>query len=324
MEESNLNPILKKLAKMNIIRRGEIRASRNRWARKPGDRIEYPYYLCNNLAELRIMIRELVKTSKGYDAGFILGIIKGSKYLESMQKQFKEALKENIMDELRNSYPPYKDPFFLKVIQPSIDVESIACPNGRIGSEIELWYSEYRTIESFKQFIFENENKLTALQIICKRFSGRHFLTFGDIRQLADAMKNPPYNLSPNLIWKAYMQLTNSTVKSPGEIMNLTNIISLVRYTTGECQILQPFAETVNERFQSWLGEQERAGQRFTPEQLEWLEMIKQYISVCANIDIGDLEMVPFCELGGPMEGYKIFGQELGGILEDLNEALMR
>ena len=35
-----------------------------------------------------------------------------------------------------------------------------------------------------------------------------------------------------------------------------------------------------------------------------------------------DLEMAPFFERGGPVKAYKLFGQRLGEMLEDLNEAL--
>jgi hypothetical protein len=35
-----------------------------------------------------------------------------------------------------------------------------------------------------------------------------------------------------------------------------------------------------------------------------------------------DLEMAPFYERGGPIRAYKLFGQNLGGIMAELNEAL--
>jgi predicted transcriptional regulator len=120
MEDSNLNPILQELKEMKIVRRGRIRVSRNQLAKKPGQHLEYPYYLSNKLNELKIIIREIVKTNKVYDAGFVLGIMRKSKYLEFMQERFKSDLRKNMMDELRNSYPPFKDPFFINVIEPSI------------------------------------------------------------------------------------------------------------------------------------------------------------------------------------------------------------
>jgi type I restriction enzyme R subunit len=63
-------------------------------------------------------------------------------------------------------------------------------------------------------------------------------------------------------------------------------------------------------------------GHKFTPDQMEWLEMIKQHISTSLRIDMDDLEMAPFYERGGPIRAYKLFGQNLGEIMDELNEAL--
>ena len=51
----------------------------------------------------------------------------------------------------------------------------------------------------------------------------------------------------------------------------LTDIISLIRFATGQEQVLEPFSESVNEKFEEWLGKQERLGRKFTIEQKEWL-----------------------------------------------------
>lgn len=102
----------------------------------------------------------------------------------------------------------------------------------------------------------------------------------------------------------------------------LTDIISLVRFAIEESPILQPFTETVNERFLSWLSDQEKSGQQFTQEQKEWLEMIKEHIAASMHIEMDDLELAPFYERGGPVKAYRLFGPGLGGILEELNEVL--
>ena len=103
----------------------------------------------------------------------------------------------------------------------------------------------------------------------------------------------------------------------------LTDIISLVRFTIGDVEILEPFPETVTRRFDSWLTEQEQAGTIFTPEQREWLKMIKEHIATSLSIDMDDFEYTPFAEKGGPVKAYQIFGEELGTILETLNEQLV-
>jgi type I restriction enzyme R subunit len=122
----------------------------------------------------------------------------------------------------------------------------------------------------------------------------------------------------------AYQQLEKSKVKGAGPQKLLTNIVSLVRFAIGAVDVLQPFSETVNQRFDGWLAEQEKQGRRFTPEQLEWLNMIKEHIATSLTIGIEDFENVPFNQKGGAIKANKLFGQELNKIMEELNMVLVK
>jgi type I restriction enzyme R subunit len=177
-------------------------------------------------------------------------------------------------------------------------------------------------INTFKQFIKENKDELTALQIIYSKPYGRRHLTFLEIKKLAEAIEKPPYYLTPEVLWKAYEQLDRLKVKGAGPHKLLTNIISLIRFATGESNVLEPFPETVDHRFESWIEEQDGAGISFTPEQKEWLLMIKNHIASSVSIEKDDFENVPFNQKGGMVKAYQLFGQELDSILTQLNEAL--
>ena len=148
-------------------------------------------------------------------------------------------------------------------------------------------------------------------------------MTYDQIDELAETIKKTPYHIAPEQVWKAYEQLEKSKVRGASPHRLLTDIISLVRFTIGDVNILEPFYETVTRRFDSWLTEQEQAGTVFTPEQREWLKMIKDHIASSLSIDMGDFEYTPFVEKGGPVKAYQIFGEELGTILETLNEQLV-
>lgn len=181
-----------------------------------------------------------------------------------------------------------------------------------------------RTIVStFKGFIKDNKDELTALQIIYGKPYGARRLTYDEIRQLAEAIKKPPYQLTQELIWQAYEQLERSKVKGAGPQKLLTNIVSLIRFAIGESDILEPFPETVNRRFNDWLAQQQEAGRTFTPEQRKWLEMIKEHIATSVSIGIDDFESVPFYEKGGAVKANKVFEKRLDKLLEELNEALV-
>jgi type I restriction enzyme R subunit len=177
-------------------------------------------------------------------------------------------------------------------------------------------------VNNFKQFIEDNKDELTALQIIYNKPYGRRHLTYREIKELAEAIEKPPYNLSPELLWQAYEQLDRSKVKGADPQKLLTNIISLIRFATGENDMLEPFPMTVNQRFEKWIEEQESTGVSFTQEQKEWLLMIKNHIASSVTIEMDDFENVPFNQKGGMVKAHQLFGQELNNILTDLNEAL--
>jgi type I restriction enzyme R subunit len=178
------------------------------------------------------------------------------------------------------------------------------------------------TVESFKRFLDENRDEITALQIIYSKPYGKRHLTYEQIKQLAEAIERPPYVINQNQVWQAYEQLDRSRVKGAGPQKLLTNIVSLVRFALGESQVLSPFPETVEERFDSWLSQQEASGKIFNPEQIEWLRMIKEHIATSLAMGMDDFDYAPFHERGGIMRAHNLFGQDLGRIMNELNEAL--
>jgi type I restriction enzyme, R subunit len=177
-------------------------------------------------------------------------------------------------------------------------------------------------VDTFRRFIEENKNELTAIQLIYNKPYGRRHLTYEEIKQLSESIKKPPYFLTPEVIWQAYEQLEKSKVRGAGPQKLLTNIISLMRFALGESDVLEPFSDMVDRRFNEWLAQQEGLGKRFTPEQMEWLTMIKEHIATSLSIGVDDFELAPFNQKGGAVKVYQLFGQQLNGILEELNERL--
>ncbi len=109
-------------------------------------------------------------------------------------------------------------------------------------SEDSLRYAGYdeaakeraqETVDKFKKFIEENHDELTALEIIYSKPHGQRFLTYAEIKKLARAIERPPYDLSTDLVWKAYEHLERAKVRGAGPQKLLTNIVSLVRFAVG-------------------------------------------------------------------------------------------
>lgn len=177
-------------------------------------------------------------------------------------------------------------------------------------------------IESFKRFMAENRDELTALQIFYSRPYGQRHLTFEQVQELAAAIEKPPYSLTPERLWQAYERLEQARVKGAGPKRLLTDLISLVRFALGEAELLEPWPETVERRFEGWLAAQKLRSREFTPEQLEWLRLIKDHVATSLTVEVDDLEYAPFFEKGGPMKAMQLFGPELPRILNEVNEAL--
>ena len=83
------------------------------------------------------------------------------------------------------------------------------------------------TVASFRQFIEESKDEITALQIIYER-PFRRPVAYEELRGLANALQSPPRSWTTESLWNAYRQVEQSKVR--GSVKSaLTDIISLVR-----------------------------------------------------------------------------------------------
>jgi type I restriction enzyme R subunit len=176
-------------------------------------------------------------------------------------------------------------------------------------------------VESFEKFIQDHKDEITALQVLYSRpFKAR--LRFEDIKELASTIERPPYLWTESQLWQAYAALDRSKVKGVGIKRILTDLVSLVRFAIHQDNELVPFPELVNVNFKAWVGQQENMGKKFTDEQKRWLEMIRDHIAANLSIEKEDFDYAPFAQEGGIGKVYKLFGNEVNMIIEELNEAL--
>jgi type I restriction enzyme R subunit len=178
----------------------------------------------------------------------------------------------------------------------------------------------HEVVRSFEQFLAENRDEITALQVLYSRPYGQR-LRFADIRALAQAIEAPPRSLTPERLWQAYEALERAKVRGSGGRM-LTDIVALVRFALHQQDELVPYAEQVGERFDRWLAQQEAAGRGFTGEQRTWLTMIRDHIAASLRIELDDFDEVPFTQHGGRGAVYNAFGPSLRPLLDELNEVL--
>jgi type I restriction enzyme, R subunit len=175
-------------------------------------------------------------------------------------------------------------------------------------------------VTSFRQFIEDHKDEITALQVLYSTPYARR-LTFKEIKELAHAIGRPPRQWTPERLWQAYEALDRSKVRGSPE-RTLTDLVSLVRYALDQDDELEPFAAKVKERFEAWLAEQRQAGRDFSQEQLRWLERIRDHIATSLAITPEDFEYTPFAEEGGLGKATQVLGDDLPGILDALSEVL--
>ncbi len=175
-------------------------------------------------------------------------------------------------------------------------------------------------VESWRQFIDDNKDEITALQVLYSQPYGGG-LGYDDIKELASAIKRPPHRWTPDALWEAYETLDASKVRGSGHRVS-TDLVSLVRYTLGEADALVSYPDLVDERFEAWLLQQTNAGRSFSQEQAAYLELIKDRIATNLGIEPEELTASPFSTHGGLGKAKQLFGDELDALLDDLTTVL--
>ena len=197
------------------------------------------------------------------------------------------------------------------------------------------------TVESFKAFIEEHKDEITALQIlfsIPRKNVGAHGMrpsgrtpstgripsapTYEQLKELAEALQQPPRTWTTESLWRAYATLERDRVRGVNERRVLADLVSLVRHALLTDEELVPYPERVSRRYREWIAAQEAAGRTFTPAQRWWLDSIAAHIGVNLSISSDDLNASPFFEKGGQVAAVKTFGNELPALLDELNQAL--
>ncbi|HVU60885.1 MAG TPA: DEAD/DEAH box helicase family protein [Mycobacteriales bacterium] len=175
-------------------------------------------------------------------------------------------------------------------------------------------------VESWRAYLDEHRDEITALHVLYEQPQpGR--VSFDELRELAERIRRPPYNWTPDLIWSAYEAIEVDRVRH-ADRHTVTDLVSLVRFTLGSDSELVPYAEKVRERYRSWLAQQEQAGVAFTERERWWLDRIADVVSTSAGITADDLDNAPFVERGGVDGAIRDLGTDASSYLEQLNQEL--
>lgn len=174
-------------------------------------------------------------------------------------------------------------------------------------------------IKDFISWMEDNKNELLALQIFYNQPFRRRELTYSMIKEVLEKLQNDKPTLAPLSVWKAYEALEQCNGSPRNE---LTAIISLIRKVSGLDKTLTAYDKTVDKNFQDWVFKKQAGTTKFNEEQMQWLRMIKDYVTNSYHIDKEDFDLNPFNAQGGLGKMWQLFGEDCELIIAELNEVL--
>lgn len=174
--------------------------------------------------------------------------------------------------------------------------------------------------KNFTQYIQDHKDELEVIQLLYSR-PYRAGLRYRHLKELAEVLKRPPVNATPERLWHAFRVIQPEAVPE-WKGKPVVNLIALVRHALDPAAPVVPFADTIDERYRAWLSEKEAAGATFTSQQRQWLDAIKDHIASSLRIELDDLEEPPLKQLGGLGKAHEVFGDRLSALLEELNGSL--
>jgi type I restriction enzyme R subunit len=190
-----------------------------------------------------------------------------------------------------------------------------AGPQGRVQEQAAA------VVQSFKDFLAAQRDQLTALRLYYSQPYRRKELTFQMVQEVAEALQQPPYNLTSERVWASYERTLK--LKTDGSQQRLlTDLVALIRYEVGVDTELRPYADTVRKNFQDWAFRKQAGHVKFTEAQMAWLHLVRDHIATSVHLDRDDLELGTMGQQGGLAKMYQLFGEEMDTLIDELNETL--
>ena len=175
--------------------------------------------------------------------------------------------------------------------------------------------------QEFQHYLEANRDEIDALTIFYAQPHRRRELTYAMIREVFDRLKSDRPRLAPLRVWQAYALLDDYKGAQP--VGELTALVALIRRACGIDATLSPYSETVRRNFQNWIMTRHSgSGDKFNEAQMEWLRMIRDHVITSFHLERDDLDMAPFDGKGGLGQMYKLFGDGMDGVIDELNEVL--
>ena len=182
-------------------------------------------------------------------------------------------------------------------------------------------------IQSFADYIQQHKDEIAAIGFFYQQPYQRRALTLEMLEELHAHLAKPPLMLTTERLWSAYARVQTSAVKGADKKRQFTDLVSLLRFALGldgEQGELKPFADEVDKRFQAWtFRHNAQRATAFTPEQMDWLRLMKDHIASSCSIARDDFDLPGMADKGGLQKAWRLFGKELDGLMDEMNVELV-
>ncbi len=142
------------------------------------------------------------------------------------------------------------------------------------------------------------------------------------LKELEKKLRENHASWTEDRLWDAFAVTEPKRVKGRSQAGRFADLVALVRFALEQQSVLAPFADSVSDRFDEWLMDKAKAGTVFTPEQLAWLNLMRDQIATSLSIESDDFEYAPFSQRGGLGKAHQLFGEQLPKLLDELNHVL--
>src|SRR6266568_7065728 len=161
-------------------------------------------------------------------------------------------------------------------------------------------------IAAFARFVRENPSKVAALGILLNRPKAWGSAALAELRKKLAAT---PEGFTEGRLQKAHQAHYHKA---------LIDIISMVKHAAREQDVLFTAHERVDRAIWTLTS-----GKRFSPEQQEWLQRIREHLVANLSIDAEDFDTIPvLSQAGGWRKADRVFDGKLTRFIRSLNEAI--
>lgn len=176
-------------------------------------------------------------------------------------------------------------------------------------------------VADFKGYIAANKDEILALRWFYAQPYQRRALTYAMVKELLEKLKADKPGMAPLRIWQAYEHIDSLERSQP--LNEMIALVSLVRRVMGLDEKLSPYNKVVDKRFQDWVFRKQAGTLKYTEEQMNWLRMMKEHIATSFHIEKDDLDYSPFDAKGGMVKMWKLFGDGMDDVIDELNNELV-